>query len=152
MPESYQQFFEARHQSVRTAREFATRALDERGLTSRTEDIRLCVSELATNAVLHGTARGHGFLVRLDIDDNCVRLEVHDSRRRQPVVREPAATDVSGRGLALVAALSDEWGVKDRTPLGKVIWSCFKTAGDAAQPSSPSGPDHDDRPVEVRRP
>ncbi|MEU8600601.1 ATP-binding protein [Streptomyces parvulus] len=150
MPESLQQFFEARHQSVRKAREFATRALEGWGLTSRTEDIRLCVSELATNAVLHGTARGHGFLVRLDIDDNCVRLEVHDSRRRQPVVRELTATEISGRGLTLVAALSDEWGVKDRTPLGKFVWSCFKTAGDAAHPISSSGPDRDDRPVEVR--
>ncbi|MYU25878.1 ATP-binding protein [Streptomyces sp. SID8352] len=150
MPESLQQFFDARHQSVRRAREFATRALDGWGLTSRAEDIRLCVSELATNAVLHGTTRGHGFLVRLDIDDNCVRLEVHDSRRRQPVVREPAATDISGRGLMLVAALSDEWGVKDRTPLGKVIWSCFKTADDDAAPISPPGSDRDDRPVEVR--
>ncbi|MBY8889324.1 ATP-binding protein [Streptomyces sp. PTM05] len=149
MPESLQQFFEARHQSVRMAREFATRAVDGWGLTSRTEDIRLCVSELATNAVVHGTARGHGFLVRLDIDDNCVRLEVHDSRRQQPVVRESAVTDISGRGLTLVAALSDEWGVKDRTPLGKVIWSCFKTAGDATQPISPPGSDRDDRPVEV---
>ncbi|EGJ75726.1 hypothetical protein STTU_2937 [Streptomyces sp. Tu6071] len=150
MPESLQQFFDARHQSVRRAREFAIRALDGWGLTSRTEDIRLCVSELATNAVVHGTARGHGFLVRLDIDDNCVRLEVHDSRRQQPVVREPAVTDISGRGLMLVAALSDEWGVKDRTPLGKVIWSCFKTAGDDANPISPPGSDRDDRPLEVR--
>ncbi|MFF7608459.1 ATP-binding protein [Streptomyces parvulus] len=150
MPESLQQFFDARHQSVRKAREFATRALDCWGLTSRTEDIRLCVSELATNAVLHGTARGHGFLVRLDIDDNCVRLEVHDSRRQRPVVREPTATDISGRGLTLVAALSDEWGVRDRTPLGKIIWSCFKTAGDDATPISPPGSDRDDRPVEVR--
>lgn len=150
MPESLQQFFEARRQSVRKAREFATRALDGWGLTSRTEDIRLCVSELATNAVLHGTARGHGFLVRLDIDDNCVRLEVHDSRRQQPVVREPTATDISGRGLTLVAALSDEWGVRDRTPLGKIIWSCFKTAGDDATPISPTDSGRDDRPVEVR--
>ncbi|WP_217247448.1 ATP-binding protein [Streptomyces sp. AC602_WCS936] len=149
MPESLQQFFDARHQSVRQAREFATRTLDGWGLRTRTEDIRLCVSELATNAVVHGTAPGHGFLVRLDIDDGCVRLEVHDSRRQRPVLREPTATDLSGRGLTLVAALSDEWGVKDRTPLGKITWSCFKTAGDAAQPISPPGPDHDDRPVEI---
>ncbi|MFD4577593.1 ATP-binding protein [Streptomyces sp. NPDC058417] len=150
MPESLQQFFDARHQSVRKAREFATQALDGWGLTSRTEDIRLCVSELATNAVVHGTACGHGFLVRLAIDDDYVRLEVHDSRRQQPVVREPAATDISGRGLMLVAALSDEWGVSDRTPLGKIIWSCFKTAGDDATPISPTDSGRDDRPLEVR--
>ncbi len=71
------------------------------------------MSELATNAVVHGTVPGRGFLVRLDSEnDDAVRLEVHDSRRRHPFVREPAATDLSGRGLMLVAALSDGWGVE----------------------------------------
>lgn len=86
------------------------------------------MSELATNAVVHGTAPGHGFLVRLDSDDDdVVRLEVHDSFRNQPVVREAAATDISGRGLTLVAALSDGWGVEDRPSTGKIVWSCFET-------------------------
>ncbi|MFJ8828326.1 ATP-binding protein [Streptomyces sp. NPDC102467] len=127
MTESIQQFFDARPQSVRHAREFTARTLDVWGLRTRTEDIRLCVSELATNAVVHGTTPGHGFLVRLDSDDGVVRLEVHDSSRQQPVVREPATTDLSGRGLTLVAALSDDWGVEDRPATGKIVWSCFKT-------------------------
>ncbi|MEV5568115.1 ATP-binding protein [Streptomyces sp. NPDC052196] len=101
--------------------------MDGWGLRARAEDIRLCVSELATNAVVHGTAPGHdGFLVRLDSDDDVVRLEVHDNHRKQPAVREPGATDVSGRGLQLVAALSDGWGVEDRASAGKIVWSCFK--------------------------
>ncbi|MFG2501503.1 ATP-binding protein [Streptomyces sp. NPDC048441] len=129
MSESIQQFFDARPESVGKAREFAVQALDGWGLRARAEDIRLCVSELATNAIVHGAAPGHGFLVRLDSDDDVVRLEVHDSRRQQPVVREPAATDLSGRGLTLVAALSDGWGMEDRAPAGKIVWSCFKAAG-----------------------
>ncbi|MFJ4417662.1 ATP-binding protein [Streptomyces sp. NPDC088925] len=127
MTESIQQFFNARPESVGQAREFAAQALDGWGLRARAEDIRLCVSELATNAVVHGTAPGHdGFLVRLDSDDDVVRLEVHDSHRKQPAVREPTTTDVSGRGLQLVAALSDGWGVEDRASAGKIVWSCFK--------------------------
>lgn len=127
MTESIQQLFDAQPESVSQARAFAAQALDGWGLRARAEDIRLCVSELATNAVVHGTAPGHRFLVKLDSDDDVVRLEVHDSHRRQPAVREPAATDISGRGLQLVAALSDEWGVEDRASAGKIVWSCFKT-------------------------
>ncbi|AYN31480.1 hypothetical protein DUI70_0977 [Streptomyces albus] len=132
MTESRKKFFDARPESVGQAREFASQVLDGWGLRDRAEDIRLCLSELATNAILHGTAPGHGFLVRLDSGDDVVRLEVHDSRRRRPVVREPDAMDLSGRGLALVAALSDGWGVEDRAVVGKVVWSCFKTTGAGA--------------------
>lgn len=129
MIESVQRFFESRPESVRQAREFASTTLTGWDLAERIDDIRLCVSELATNALVHGTVSGHGFLVRLDAQGDVVRLEVHDSRRRRPETRQAADTDVSGRGLILVAALADGWGVQDRTPLGKVVWSCFKTAG-----------------------
>ncbi|SOE11625.1 Histidine kinase-like ATPase domain-containing protein [Streptomyces sp. 2323.1] len=92
----------------------------------------LCVSELASNALLHGTKRGHGFLVRLHADDDFVRLEVHDSRDHhdgrepQPAVQHPADTDTTGRGLLIVDMLADCWGVETREPLGKVVWSRFK--------------------------
>ncbi|MGW2227266.1 ATP-binding protein [Streptomyces formicae] len=131
---SSQRFFEARPNSVRQAREFVTETLNRWSLRARTEDIRLCVSELATNAVIHGTVPGRGFIVRLVLSENddLVRLEVHDSRRRQPFLHEPAATDLSGRGLILVAALSDGWGVEERATIGKIVWSCFKDAGGEA--------------------
>ncbi|MCX4828319.1 ATP-binding protein [Streptomyces sp. NBC_00006] len=129
MVETMQRFFTARPESVGLAREFADTALKGWGRADRADDVRLCVSELATNAVVHGSAPGNGFLLRLDIDDDVVRVEVHDSRRRQPAVREPADMDVSGRGLMLVAALSDGWGLEDRTPCGKIVWSCFEATG-----------------------
>ncbi|MEU5774550.1 ATP-binding protein [Streptomyces venezuelae] len=126
---SREQFFAARPESVRQAREFVATVLDGWGLLARAEDIRLCLSELATNAVVHGSGPGHSFLVRLHSDDDVVRLEVQDSCQRQPAVHEPAATDPSGRGLMLVASLSDGWGVEDHAPAGKIVWSCFKGAG-----------------------
>ncbi|MFI6121668.1 ATP-binding protein [Streptomyces sp. NPDC051064] len=129
MIESVQRFFEAHPESVGQAREFASTTLAGWDLAERIDDIRLCVSELATNALAHGTVADHGFLVRLDAEDDVVRLEVHDSRRRRPETRQAADTDVSGRGLVLVAALADGWGVQDRIPLGKIVWSCFKTVG-----------------------
>ncbi|WP_432068541.1 ATP-binding protein [Streptomyces sp. C10-9-1] len=129
MAKTTQRFFEARPESVGQARTFATEALADWGLPDRAEEIRLCVSELATNALVHGTARGHGFLVKLDADEEAVRVEVHDSRRQHPEARQAAGTDTSGRGLVLVNAFADGWGVEDRTPVGKIVWSCFKAAG-----------------------
>ncbi|MEU1016586.1 ATP-binding protein [Streptomyces sp. NPDC005898] len=129
MTKTTQQFFDARPESVGQARSFTSEALAGWGLPDRAEDVRLCVSELATNALVHGTAPGHGFLVRLGADEGVVHLEVHDSRRRHPEARQAAGTDTSGRGLILVNALADGWGVEDRTPVGKVVWSCFKATG-----------------------
>ncbi|MGW1816008.1 ATP-binding protein [Streptomyces sp. NPDC002125] len=129
MIETAQRFFRAHPESVGQARKFAHETLTEWGLAERVDDIRLCVSELATNALVHGTVSDHGFLVRLEIEDDVVCLEVHDSRRRRLRPRQAASTDLSGRGLTLVAELSDEWGVRDRAPLGKIVWSCFKAAG-----------------------
>ncbi|MHB9753191.1 ATP-binding protein [Streptomyces sp. BYX5S] len=126
--ESAQQFFDARPEAVRQARKFATAALARWGLQDRAEDIRTCVSELATNALLHGTVADRGFLVRLDADEDVVRLEVHDSRSQPPKPRQAAETDVTGRGLTMVDALADGWGVMDRDPLGKIVWTVFKTA------------------------
>ncbi|MEU0009955.1 ATP-binding protein [Streptomyces halstedii] len=122
-------FFKATPKSIQQAREFATVTLAGWGCGERIDDVRLCISELATNALVHGTVSDHGFLVRLDAEDDVVRLEVHDSRREQPKSREAADTDLSGRGLVLVAALADDWGVQDRAPLGKIVWSSFKGAG-----------------------
>ncbi|MEW2520246.1 ATP-binding protein [Actinacidiphila alni] len=83
----------------------------------------------------YGTRRGHGFLVRLEVGgDGCVRVEVHDSRgeeegERRPRVCEPGAADVRGRGLLIVAALADGWGVEGREPFGKVVWARFDVMG-----------------------
>ncbi|MGW5864651.1 ATP-binding protein [Streptomyces sp. NPDC055239] len=129
MTETMQRFFDGRPESVCQARTFTTDILTEWGLLGRVEDIRLCVSELATNALVHGTAPGHGFLVKLDADEEVVRLEVHDSRRQHPEARQAVGTDTSGRGLVLVNELADGWGAEDRTPLGKIVWSRFKDAG-----------------------
>ncbi|OIK05445.1 ATP-binding protein [Streptomyces monashensis] len=129
MTKTTQRFFDARPESVGQARFFAAGVLADWGLPDRAEDVRLCVSELATNALVHGTAPGHGFLVKLDADEEVVRLEVHDSRRQHPEARQAAGTDTSGRGLILVNALADGWGVEERTPFGKIVWSCFKATG-----------------------
>ncbi|AUH42654.1 ATP-binding protein [Streptomyces sp. CMB-StM0423] len=89
------------------------------------DDIRVCVSELATNALQH-TPIGRRFLVQIMCSDNVVRIEVHDASTNIPHLCTPADTDDRGRGLLLVSAFADDWGVSDRTGPGKVVWAEFK--------------------------
>ncbi|WP_078843911.1 ATP-binding protein [Streptomyces albus] len=142
-----QKYFDARPRSVSLARKFTTATLASWGLDGLTDDVRLCVSELATNALVHGTEPGRGFLVKLAHDDTVLRLEVHDSRslRRdshRPRVHDPDPADASGRGLLLVQLLADAWGVESRQPFGKIVWSRFKavaaTREAACSPSQPA--------------
>ncbi|GAA0372869.1 ATP-binding protein [Streptomyces blastmyceticus] len=126
MPAADQRFFASSPASVGLARDFSDKSLLAWGLDALTDDVRLCVSELATNAVVHGT--GNGFLVRLSADDGYLHLEVHDEQPRWPEFRCPTHTMTSGRGLHLVAALSAGWGVEPRRPSGKIVWSRFRIA------------------------
>ncbi|MFJ9617094.1 ATP-binding protein [Streptomyces noursei] len=125
-----QEFFLRRRRSVPAARRFAGRVLDDWGLTgraaARSGDVVLCVSELATNALVHGVPPGRGYLVRLGYDGQVLRVEVHDSGPGVPRIAD--AIDEGGRGLLLVAALSDKWGVGERYP-GKVVWCEFEGPG-----------------------
>lgn len=94
----------------------------------RTDDIRACVSELATNALRH-TPVGRLFLVRVSAQDHLVHVEVHDAGDGEPRVCAPADTDDHGRGLLLVAALADDWGTSERNGPGKAVWATFKLPG-----------------------
>lgn len=113
--------------SVRGAREFALSTLTKWGITSRHEDIRLCVSELATNTVLHGVPPGRQYLLQLSLDGDLLKVEVLDSGDRCPEVREADTEGCDGRGLFLVRELADEFGVVDHA-LGKTVWAVFKVA------------------------
>ncbi|MDQ8701913.1 ATP-binding protein [Streptomyces sp. LHD-70] len=126
LPSLREAFYRRERRSVPAAREFARRALKDWEVTARADDIALCVSELATNALLHGVPPGRGYLLRIDRrPDRTVRIEVHDSGDGE--VRTPGAEPDAegGRGLQLVAALADRWGVGERVP-GKVVWCEFE--------------------------
>jgi anti-sigma regulatory factor (Ser/Thr protein kinase) len=79
----------------------------------------LLTSELVTNAIRHEANQA----ITLAITWSCgqLRIDVHDSSYRLPVVLEAAADAEAGRGLMLVATLSDEWGFY-RTPAGKAVY------------------------------
>lgn len=121
-----EQFYARERRSVPAARRFAAQSLRCWGLSdwARAGDVSLCVSELATNALLHGVPPGRGFLLRLRYDGDVVRVEVHDSGPGMPKITDETDGE-GGRGLVLVAALADKWGVCERE-LGKVVWGEFE--------------------------
>ncbi|TVZ85947.1 ATP-binding protein [Streptomyces sp. BK340] len=125
-PHIRQVFYRRDRRSVRHAREFAHEALTGWAIAERSDDVLLCVSELATNALLHGVPVGRGFVLRLTLHtDGALRVEVHDSGPGE--VRAPDVSPESehGRGLLLVAAVADKWGVGERNP-GKIVWCEFR--------------------------
>ncbi|MGV2915825.1 ATP-binding protein [Streptomyces alfalfae] len=128
-----QHFYRRERQSVPAARAFASATLADWGIEPlRAYDVTLCVSELATNALLHGVPPGRGYQLHLTHVDDVLRVEVHDSGGGRPEVGGGGETDTSGRGLRLVAALADRWGAEGRAP-GKVVWCEFD--GDRACPA-----------------
>jgi anti-sigma regulatory factor (Ser/Thr protein kinase) len=106
-----------------TARRFVHRTLA--GVSAdpeRVETLVLLCSELVTNAVLHAAAPSE---LRLRMRDGRVRLEVHDPSPAVPVPRAQDLSATNGRGMVLVDALADSWGVEVGDGLpdeGKTVW------------------------------
>jgi anti-sigma regulatory factor (Ser/Thr protein kinase) len=95
---------------VREARRFLAGVLDG---CPGAGDALLCVSELATNAVLHsrsGRPGGH-FTVRATVQAGSVRVEVTDEGGLWR--REREADGQNGHGLLIVGELASRWGRKD---------------------------------------
>ena len=129
-------FYRRERQSVPAARAFASAALADWGIgADRTYDVIVCVSELVTNALLHGVPPGRGYRLCLSHAGDVLRVEVHDSGGGWPRLAGEEA-DESGRGLLLVAALADKWGVEERDP-GKVVWCEFGVVCSGALQESP---------------
>ncbi|MCT2592636.1 ATP-binding protein [Streptomyces sp. N2-109] len=96
------------------------------GLKSIVDAVTLCTSEVVTNAVVHATGRGS--LLWLSVGALEVRVTVYDGSGMPPRPRAVVDTGESGRGLHLVAALSDAWGTVRGSPFGpggvdgKEVW------------------------------
>ena len=95
---------------VRAARRFLADVLDG---CPAAGDAVLCVSELATNAVLHSRSGrpGGGFTVRATRQVGSVRVEVTDEGG--PWGHERDGDGQSGRGLLIVGELASRWGRED---------------------------------------
>ncbi|MFG2885615.1 ATP-binding protein [Streptomyces sp. NPDC048297] len=83
------------------------------------------VAELAANAATHGRLPGRSFRLTLYVVGDCLRIEVTDTRGdRLPQMRMASEEDAeSGRGLFLVEAFAERWGVAEGRFPRKTVWA-----------------------------
>ncbi|WP_245697278.1 PAS domain S-box protein [Streptomyces phaeochromogenes] len=104
--------------SVPEGRAFLTKALTSWDCTTTADDARLLLSEILTNAVQHAQGPLGLHLCRTATE---LTVEVSDHSPHLPQPRLAAEDEESGRGLILVRALADTWGVRP-TDEGKTTW------------------------------
>ncbi|WP_345041861.1 ATP-binding protein [Streptomyces sannanensis] len=93
--------------------------LGGRDRPSTADVAELLTSELVTNALIH---TDEGAVVTATVGGSRLRVEVGDSTTVLPGPRMPTADEgTHGRGLFLVQALADAWGVRAQGA-GKVVW------------------------------
>jgi anti-sigma regulatory factor (Ser/Thr protein kinase) len=103
--------------SVTDARHFVADSLAAEGCPRATvETAKILVSELASNAVVHARSP---FQVSVRQHDHSLTVAVADGSTVRPRPRE--ITSSGGRGLHLVEALANDWGVCDREG-GKAVY------------------------------
>jgi len=105
-------------QAPALAREFLRGSTCSEHHSEVVDDAVLLVSELVTNSVLHG---GPPVVVAVDCDEATLQVRVRDGSPALPAPRDAASRDENGRGLALVAEMSADWGV-DTEEDGKHVW------------------------------
>ncbi|GAQ60287.1 SpoIIE family protein phosphatase [Streptomyces scabiei] len=89
------------------------------GISESAFTAELVVSELVTNAIRHGVPP---IQLRLIHDDTTLICEVSDGSGTAPHLRRAKTFDEGGRGLLLVAQLTQRWGSR-HTEDGKTIWA-----------------------------
>ncbi|MGW1562513.1 SpoIIE family protein phosphatase [Streptomyces sp. NPDC002144] len=102
---------------VPRVRKIAIDQVDAWGLEEAAFITELVVSELVTNAIRYGEPPIRLRLIR----DTALICEVSDCSNTAPHLRRARAFDEGGRGLLLVAQLTQGWGTR-HTPHGKTIW------------------------------
>ncbi|MFJ7960301.1 SpoIIE family protein phosphatase [Streptomyces sp. NPDC096319] len=103
---------------VARARAMASEQLGRWGLDDLAFTTELVVSELVTNAIRHASGPIGLRLIR----DRSLICEVSDSQHTSPHARYAGNDEEGGRGLFMVAQLTEHWGTR-YMPTGKTIWA-----------------------------
>jgi anti-sigma regulatory factor (Ser/Thr protein kinase) len=111
--------------AVPCARLHVVHVLREWGLRDLAGDAEMIVSELVTNAVEASTLLSERppVSLRLLLTGKSLVIEVWDHSPLDLEPREPDADDECGRGLTVVAALSNRWGWERSSDRRKVVWA-----------------------------
>ncbi|HEU5159554.1 MAG TPA: ATP-binding protein [Streptosporangiaceae bacterium] len=127
--------------SPKTAREFTRRTFSAWSLDGLYNDVVVVVSELVTNALCHGLAdTSYSALARpvqlvLLARRHRLLTAVVDPSDKTPVLGSTKHFAESGRGLRIVAVMSDSWGWVPFATGGKAVWAAFNIPGDVAPAS-----------------
>lgn len=112
---------------VHRARSALSDTLTGWGMPELIDAAGLVLAELMTNAYKHGRVGGRSIgtsFLRADEDGPGVVIEVHDSRTEEPTLVKALDEEESGRGMAIVDAMTGKrWGVVARPGPGKVVWA-----------------------------
>jgi anti-sigma regulatory factor (Ser/Thr protein kinase) len=121
--------------SIASVRAFTLRTMQRWGAEPRSDDAAAVVTELMTNALRHAVPQlpddalaASIWPIRLGLADPgpYVICAVADPSTKLPAPRQPDWQDEAGRGLLVVASLSDEWGCCSAPDgQGKVVWAAF---------------------------
>ncbi|MFJ3718557.1 SpoIIE family protein phosphatase [Streptomyces sp. NPDC090057] len=113
--------------SAARARELTSAKLSEWGLEHLAFTTELIASELVTNAYRYASGPATLRLIR----ERSLICEVSDTSHTSPHLRRARTTDEGGRGLFLVAQMTERWGTR-YTREGKTVWTEQSLAGTLA--------------------
>ncbi len=116
-------------EAIREGRYFVRDQVVARGAVEIADDAALVAAELLANAHQHGIPPVTVCVVG---GSDVVRIEVTDTNPRSPVRPAESATNMTGRGLALVEAMSARWGIERVAAGGKTVWA------ELVRPGAPS--------------
>lgn len=119
---AYSQTLPREPQSAAVARRLVRTALAVWGLESLIDDAAVVITELVSNAVVHGRLASIRVIVARPSMSR-VRLSVVDRSKDIPMMRTDSNGDqLRGRGLVLVDALAEQWGTEPYR-WGKRVWA-----------------------------
>ncbi|MGA4540118.1 ATP-binding protein [Uniformispora flossi] len=111
----------ATRQAVPFLRHALVSVLRDHGHHALTDTAGLLASELVTNAIQHALAPLGAVGISLTIHPDRIRVGVTDDDPRVPLLRYASGNETHGRGIAIVDAFADKWGVDYRDGR-KAVW------------------------------
>ena len=103
----------------RSARAFLSDALLAWDQEGHADTAALLVSELVTNAIVHGRS---AVQLRVAMLESTIRVEVNDTSVHAPCLAPSSPCEPGGYGLPLVDSLADQWGYEVIPGQGKRVW------------------------------